>query len=210
MRFRVPGGAMGKTSWAALQSLLADRYEEFRARLTRRLGSEDLASESLNETWLQLHRQDEAASIQSPAGYLLRMAVNIATDHRRSETRRARRADVNAALEVADPAPGPQREAESRFQLKALQAAIDVLPGRTRDILIAARLQGQSQQDIADRFGITTRMVRVELRRALDLCEAHLEKDTTAGFLSGSPQTSMDREGHSPPTVVPPKRDGGR
>ncbi|MFH0298390.1 sigma-70 family RNA polymerase sigma factor [Bradyrhizobium sp. 31Argb] len=201
---------MGNTTWAALRDLLANRYDEFRARLTRRLGSEELASESLNETWLQLHRQDEAASIQSPTGYVMRTAVNIATDRRRMETRRARRADVQAALEIPDPAPGPQREAEARLQLKALQTAIDALPERTREILIAARLRGQSQQDIADRFGITARMVRIELRRALDLCEAQLEKDTTNRFLSGSSQTSIDKANHLPPIPAPPKRDDGR
>ena len=201
---------MGNTTWAALRDLLANRYDEFRARLTRRLGSEELASESLNETWLQLHRQDEAVSIQSPTGYVLRTAVNIATDHRRMETRRARRADVLAALDIPDPAPGPQREAEARFQLEALQAAIDVLPERTREILIAARLRGQSQQDIADRFGITARMVRIELRRALDLCEAHLEKNTTNRFLPSPSQTSIDKGNHLPPMPLPPKRDDGR
>jgi RNA polymerase sigma factor (sigma-70 family) len=198
---------MGYTTWAALRGLLADRYDELRARLTRRLGSEELASESLNETWLQLHRQDEAAPIQSPAGYLLRMAFNIATDHRRAETRRARREDVKAALEIPDPVPGPQREVEARFQLQALQESLNALPERTRDILIAARLHGQSQRDIADRFGISTRMVRLELRRGLDECEAFLEQNATGRFLSAKPQTSIEKERPLPPE---PKRDGGR
>jgi RNA polymerase sigma factor (sigma-70 family) len=199
---------MGKTNWAALRGLLADRYDEFRKRLARRLGSEELASESLNETWLQLHRQDEAGPIQSPTGYVLRMAVNIATDHRRAETKRARRADVTAALEIPDPKPGPQREVESRFQLMALQQSLNALPERTRDILIAARLDGQSQQDIANRFGISTRMVRLELRRALDECEAFLEKNTTDRFLSGEPQTSIGEARDLPQMSPKPKRDG--
>jgi RNA polymerase sigma factor (sigma-70 family) len=201
---------MGKTTWAALRGLLTDRYDEFRARLVRRLGSEELASVSLNETWLQLHRQDEAAPIQSPAGYVLRMAVNIATDHRRAETRRARRAEVDAALEIPDPAPGPQREVEARQQLAALQEQIGALPERTRDILIAARLHGQSQQEIADRFGVSTRMVRLELRRALDECEAFLEQNTTDGFLSRRPQTSKGKERQPPPAPTRPKADGRR
>ena len=201
---------MGNTTWAALRGLLADRYDEFRARLTRRLGSEELASESLNEAWLQLHRRDEAAPIRSPTGYLLRMAVNIATDHRRAETRRARREDVKAALEIPDPMPGPQREVESRFQLKALQDAINALPERTREILIAARLHGQSQHDIARRFGLSTRMVRLELRRALDECEALLEQNTTDRFLSGKPQTSLEKARHLLPKHPEPKGDGGR
>lgn len=199
---------MGKTSWTALRNLLADRYDEFRARLTRRLGSEELASESLNETWLRLHRHDDAGPVQSPSGYVLRMAVNIATDHRRMENRRARRSDVRAALEIPDPAPDPSRDVEARLQLEALQQAIETLPERARDILIAARLQGLPQQDIADRFGITSRMVRIELRRALDHCEARLEENTTNHFLSGPSQTSIDKTRHLPPMPPRSKRDG--
>jgi hypothetical protein len=36
-------------------------------------------------------------------------------------------------------------------------------------------------------------MVRIELRRALDHCEAYLEKNATVDFPSGSSQTSIDR-----------------
>ncbi len=183
---------MGNTTWAALRELLSDRYDDFRTRLARRLGSEELASESLNETWLRLHRHDDAGIVQSPAGYLLRMAVNIAIDHRRGESRRARRAETQAALEIPDPAPGPAREAEARLQLEALHRALESLPERTREILIAARLRELPQQDIADRFGITPRMVRIELRRALDHCEAYLEKNATTDFQPGSSQTSIE------------------
>ena len=197
-------------TWAALRELLTDRYDDFRTRLTRRLGSEELANESLNETWLRLHRHDDAGMVQSPAGYVLRMAVNIATDHRRAENRHARRSETRAALEIPDPAPGPAREAEARLQLEALRHAIETLPERTREILIAARLQELPQQEIADRLGITTRMVRFELRRALDHCEAYLEKNAAMDFPCGSSQTSIDKS--NPPLFVPrpPEKDGAK
>jgi RNA polymerase sigma factor (sigma-70 family) len=198
---------MATTTWAALRDLLADRYDELRARLARRLGSEELASESLNEAWLRLHRQDDVGAMQSPSGYVLRMAVNIATDHRRAESRRARRSEVRAALEIPDTAPDPAREVEGRLQLEALQQAIETLPERSREILIATRLHGLPQQDIADRFGITTRMVRIELRRALDHCEAFLEKNKTNYFLSDPSQTSMDETQYLPPVPPRSKRD---
>lgn len=184
---------MGSTSWAALRDLVSERYEELKARLTRRLGSEELARESLNETWLRLNRPNDAGTVDSPTGYVMRMAVNVATDHRRAESRRARRADVAAALDIADPAPDPARAVEARQQLDILRRAIAALPPRTRDILIAARLEGRPQQEIADRFGISSRMVRIELRRALDLCEAQLEENATEGFLSGPAETSMEQ-----------------
>ena len=52
---------MAETTWALLRDLLTDRYTEFKVRLTRRLGSEELASESLHETWLRLHRVIEGS-----------------------------------------------------------------------------------------------------------------------------------------------------
>ncbi|MBR1218970.1 sigma-70 family RNA polymerase sigma factor [Bradyrhizobium sp. U87765 SZCCT0131] len=184
---------MGPTSWAALRDLISERYDELKARLTRRLGSEELARESLNETWLRLNRPNDAGTVDSPTGYVMRMAVNVATDHRRAESRRARRADVTAALEIADPAPDPAREVEARQQLDALRRALAALPPRTRDILIAARLEGRPQQEIADRYGISPRMVRIELRRALDYCEAELEENATEGFLLGASETSIEK-----------------
>jgi hypothetical protein len=54
---------MAETTWALLRDLLTDRYTEFKVRLTRRLGSEELASESLHETWLRLNRSGHVGSI---------------------------------------------------------------------------------------------------------------------------------------------------
>ena len=174
-------------SWEILRELLADQYDVFRTRLTRRLGSAELADESLNETWLRLHRQDEVGIVQSPARYVLQMAMNIATDHRRRESRVARRSDVRIALDVMpDPAPGPEREVAARLEVEALQRAIVLLPYRARAILIARRVEGLSQKQLADRFGMSPRMVRLELQRALEHCEAFLASDASAAVSASS------------------------
>jgi RNA polymerase sigma factor (sigma-70 family) len=187
---------MENVTWAALRDLLADRYDEFRRRLTRRLGSEELACESLNETWLRLYRQDEIGPVHNPSAYLLRVASNIGTDRRRAERRNVRRADALSVLEVADPAPDPGRIVEGRLMLEALNRAINALPPRTREILTAARIGGLSQQEIADRFGISTRMVRIELRRALDKCEMFVSetKFKQQDFLSEQRQSSLNSD----------------
>lgn len=180
-------------TWAALRDVLAERYDEFRKRLTRWLGSEELARESLNETWLRLHRDGEPGLVQSPAAYVLRTAANIATDRRRADQRQARRSDVDALLGVASPQPDPAREIEARQELERLQRAIAELPERSREILIAARVEGRGQREIAARFGISTRMVRIELRRALDQCEAEMQRRGTDGFLSEPSRSSSDK-----------------
>ncbi len=166
--------------WAALRELLVNRYEDFRVRLTRQFGSEELASETLHETWLRLHRQGEAGSVHSPAAFLMRIAANIAKDRQRAERRRARRSEIDAALEIADPAPGPAQEAQARLDLKMAERAIMELPVRTRAILIASRLEGVSHQAIADRLGISRRTVLYELNRAVAHLDAQLDNNVSS------------------------------
>lgn len=163
---------MAGTTWAALRGLLVDRYEELRHRLTRQLGSEELASESLHDTWLRLHRDDAIGTVHNPPAYLLRIAVNSAMDRLRADSRRARRAEIEAALDVADAAPGPARETEARLEIEALDRAIRTLPQRTRAILLASRLEGLTHQAISERMGVSRRTVAYELDRAIALLEA--------------------------------------
>jgi RNA polymerase sigma factor (sigma-70 family) len=181
-------------TWALLRDLLAERYDEFRTRLSRWLGSDELARESLNETWLRLHREDNLGPVQNPASYVLRTAANIATDWRRGDQRRAKRSEVREVIELASSAPDAERELGARQELAMLQRAVRELPERTRKILIAARVHGREQREIAAEFGISTRMVRLELRRALDFCEAQMQKSPDDHFLSEPPQSSWQKK----------------
>lgn len=184
------GWSMTETTWALLRGLLTDRYDDLKARLTRHFGSEELASESLHETWLRLHRDDEIGAVRNPPAYLLRILVNIAMDRLRADNRRARRSEIQAALEIADDAPDPSREAQGRIELQALERAIKELPERARAILVASRLEGLTHQAIAQRFGISRRTVLYELERSVGLLEARLERNSATGCTDEPPESS--------------------
>ena len=178
---------MVETTWGLLRGLLIDRYDDFRIRLARRFGSDELARESLHETWLRLNRQDHCDEILRPGPYLMQIAANIATDQLRADRRRANRAEIEAALEIADPTPGPAEQTEARLAFQEARRAILELPERTRRILICSRLEGMTHQAIADRFGISRRTVVYELKRAMD----HLDRESSGtDRMSGRPETS--------------------
>jgi RNA polymerase sigma factor (sigma-70 family) len=171
------GRTMTDTTWMALRRRLAEKYDELRLLLTRRLGSEELARETLHETWIRLGRVDDAAVMRNPDAYLARVALNLATDRQRLETRRARRVDVNAVLEdIVDEMPGQATELQSRSDLSIFEDAIRELSDRRRAILIAARLDEEPHQKIAERFGISKRMVQIELKHALRHCKDRLDQ----------------------------------
>src|ERR1700737_3839269 len=76
---------MTETNWATLRQLLVERYADLGRRVARRLGSTDLATEILHETYLRLDRGSaELGIVHNPKAYLFRTALNVAADHHRS------------------------------------------------------------------------------------------------------------------------------
>ncbi|MDI4234818.1 sigma-70 family RNA polymerase sigma factor [Bradyrhizobium sp. 31Argb] len=169
---------MSETTWASLRQLLVDRYYDLRDRLTRRLGSAELASEALHEVYLRLNRTDNPGSVSSPAAYLFKAAYNIASDRRRTEYRRGHQVPIDAVLhDIPDQRPGPDGISEAKIELAALTEALLALPPRQRAILIAARFEQIPRAEIAKRYKISRRQVQFELQRALEACKDYIDKN---------------------------------
>ena len=181
---------MTETSLPALRRLLLLRYDELKARLTRRLGSSELAGDALQDTWLRLGQGDNAAAVRSQDAYLLQIAVNIARDRQRKESRRLTTTEVEALLNVADEAPNPARAMEAKSDLDALRAVMAELPPRQRAILLSARLEEMPRREIAKRFRISLRLVQRELDEAQDYCAARLRRSRTKLFTLAPRETS--------------------
>ncbi|GKQ49775.1 RNA polymerase sigma factor [Bradyrhizobium sp. Ce-3] len=167
---------MSDATRTMLRSFLAARYDDLKVRLSRRLGSAELASDALQDTYVRLGRAEVAEAVQSPAAYLFRMAFNVAIDRQRAEKRRLANNEIQDLLHIVDDAPGPGQIAEARFELEALEKAIAELTPRRRVILLAARLQGMPQREIANRLGVSLRLVEKELRLAQEHCALKLGK----------------------------------
>lgn len=160
-----------------LRRLFLDRYDDLKARLTQSLGSADLAGDAMQDTWLRLARTESVGAVQSPRSYLFRIALNVAGDQRRMEQRRPIAAvDSEGLLEVADETPNPEQAVLARSDLEAFRAIVDELPPRRRMIFLAARFGNASRQEIADRMGVSLRLVAKELQLALEYCVARYKE----------------------------------
>ncbi|WP_398469781.1 RNA polymerase sigma factor [Tardiphaga sp.] len=153
------------------------RYDDLKLRLTRRLGSAELASDALQDTWLRLEASDGVAAVRHADSYLFTVAINIARDRRRAEARRLTSNEVDALLDIADEAPSQVDVAEGRSELRALEAILLELPPRQRAILLAARLEDMPRAEIAKRFRISVRLVQRELLDAQNYCAGRLKRN---------------------------------
>ena len=130
-------------------------YDDLKLRLTRRLGSVELASDALQDTWIRLERASSIGPVLSPRPYILRVAYNIALKRLRRERDMVTLEEAREALDfVSDAAPDPAKVTEARAELILLRQAAEELTPRQRDILFAVRLDGVPVREIALRHGI--------------------------------------------------------
>ena len=132
------------------------------------------AGDALQDTWLRLENSENIEAVRNPGAYLYRMAFHSAIDRQRAEERRLSVGEVELMLDLASPEPGPAEVAEANSELDALIRALEQMPQRRRDILLAVRLDGMPQREVAERFGISLRLVELELKRAQEHCAEQL------------------------------------
>lgn len=168
-----------------------ENYEEFRRRLRRRLRSDDLVDDVLQETYLRVERLDpNAERATHPTGYLFRMALNMAADHHRSSGKLLTGEEIDELIQGVDDSLDPPTVLASRQDLAALGDALDTLTRRQREILIAARVDEQPQAEIAAHHGISVRMVGKELKKALETCASKVGRRSIQRFGPGAGEPS--------------------
>lgn len=161
---------MSDSPRSQLKQILAERYAYLVRRLERVTGSKERASDALHETWLRLENANVSAQVANADAYILGMANNVAIDQHRRERRHLHDDDVDNLLEVPDELANPERIVAARRKVEALKEALRGLTPRRRDILLAARVDGLLNREIAERFGISLRLVESELSAAMKHC----------------------------------------
>lgn len=168
---------MSDSSLASVRRHLVDRYDDLKRRLTRRLGSPDLANDALQDAWVRIEHIGQINEIRNPANYIFGIAMNAARDRmREASARHLSAAEIDGLLDIPDDAPTPSNVVEMRSDLKFLETVLLELPERQRKILLAARIDQTPRADIARQFGISVSLVEKELQRAQEYCLARRDK----------------------------------
>jgi RNA polymerase sigma-70 factor (ECF subfamily) len=171
--------AVTNSNRTTLRAVLTADYHGLFRRLTRRLGSAELACEALHDTFLRLDRVSDESDVRSPKDFLFRIALNLATDKRRIDRRYLSAEEIDGFLTLPDSAPDPASIAEARSEIEALDRALAELPLRCREVFMCAIVERMADHEIASRLGVSVRTVEIDLRNTLKHCASRLGRTLT-------------------------------
>jgi RNA polymerase sigma-70 factor (ECF subfamily) len=175
---------MSDSTRSQLKDLLISRYATLVKRIERLSGSKDSAADAVHDTWLRLNAMTEASPVANAEAYLAGMVTNIAIDRHRSEQRHAHEEEIDEVMQIPDELADPERIVAARRQVEALKVVLRGLTPRRRAILLAARVEGKLNREIAEHFGISLRMVERELGAAMKHCSERMEELSDAQQVS--------------------------
>jgi RNA polymerase sigma-70 factor (ECF subfamily) len=158
---------MSESSRAQLKKLLLSRYAYLRQKLERVVGSKDGALDALQQTWVHLETMSEVGPVANADAYLLRIATNVAIEQYRTERRHLHEQDIDEMFQVPDELADPERVVAARLEIDILKEVLLTLPPRQQRILLAARVEGKLNREIAAELGVSLRLVEGELSLAL-------------------------------------------
>jgi RNA polymerase sigma-70 factor (ECF subfamily) len=152
------------------QPPLADEYLRHRAwlttALTRRYGS-DAADDIAQDTWLRVRGYVPPAPIRRPKSMLMRIALNLASNHRRKAAREV----------ITDPQDWTfDRRVTEGDQDTAIIFAdmLLALPPKLRDVFALTHVEGKSYAETAALLGISLGAVEKRMRQAIARCADHI------------------------------------
>lgn len=168
-------GDDGPATWAEqffehISPLLPD----LRRYLVRRVPAAEL-EDLIQDVLLRICRRGDVGAIAHPKSYLYQAAHAAIVDrHRRDASRyTAFHCELTDAHHPVDEL-SPLRILLAREEICATEAALRALPERTREILIAMRVEGWSLKSLAARYDISTGAIEKHVTRGVRAVSAHL------------------------------------
>lgn len=157
---------MPESSWAALRHRLVEKYDEFVRRLSRRVGSREMARDVIHETYLRFERVGDSEPVRNLDAYIMTTAVNIAKNRTKIDRRYLSASETEILIGIPDEAPDPERTAQARSETELLMKILVELPDRRRQIFEASWVDEVSHAELARLHGVHLRTIQREVAEA--------------------------------------------
>ncbi len=180
-----------------ISGIAREEFEEIVPRHQKRiyrvllglLRDPDAADTLTQECFLRAYRNRTSFRGESSvATWLVRIAVNLATDHARSRRnsfwrllfrephREAARTARPVAHDLPDPRASPERELAARQELEAVWSAVDRLSPQQRAIFVLRFAEEMTLEEVAQAMALEVGTVKSHLSRALGAIRRQLKE----------------------------------
>ena len=133
----------------------------------RWMGDRDLADDVMQEAYMKLMQSTPPPGVQQPVAYCLRVVQHLCIDHlRRRRSEQQVLAEEDEGHDQEAPSGTPEHQAIGRQLLQCVDRCLRGLPARTRQAFVLHRVHGHTQQEVAQRLGVSTTLVNLMVRQA--------------------------------------------
>ena len=160
-------------------------------------GANDI-DDLVHETFASLIGYNSWQGIDNVQAFAFRTLKNVAL----KAARRSRVVSITViadldSLNLVDEMPGAERVLEGRDELRRLAKLISELPPRCRKAFTLRKIYGLSNQEIAERLGLSISTVEKHVVKGLRLCSERLATGPAHGLRSRVTWTKARRSGES-------------
>jgi RNA polymerase sigma factor (sigma-70 family) len=134
------------------------------------------APDLAQEVYVRMLRVSDTDAIRNPQLYLYTVASNLVKEHAVLEQRQANRLDFDetSVQQRLGELSSLDSQLETSEMTARLRAALERLPRRWRTALILQYRYGLTYQEIADRLGVSSNMVKKYLAQGLGHCRRYM------------------------------------
>lgn len=147
---------------------------------------EDDVDDVLQDVMLRVIRRDDRTEIERPKCYLFQVAQATLIDRHRRQS--ARKAFLHCELmEEMHPVDElhPLHILIARDEFRTLAGALSGLPERTREIIIAVRIGGESLKALASKYEVSTSAIEKHVTKALRVLEKSRNRPVRGRMAAG-------------------------
>ena len=164
----------GSSHSQRISRLFSEHNDSLIQFLATRLRSVQEAKEVAQEAYVRLLSLEDSGAVSFLRAFLFKTAANLAVDRIRSRNRQRQALEAGLCDESRE-APTPDREAASAQEMEIVRHLVAELPPKCRRAFLLHRVHGAEFSEIAEEMGLSERMVRHYVLRAVLYCRAGLD-----------------------------------
>jgi RNA polymerase sigma factor (sigma-70 family) len=169
---------MAETKKTLVERLFAEHGGALQAFLFRRVRKHPDAAELAQEVYVRMLRVPDMESVRNPEAYLYTVASNLAKEHARQQRRDGDVVDVDDPLvqEQLAELPSYAGQLDAQERIKRLREVLHQLSPKCQAAVVLQYWHGLSYDEIGQRLGVSTNMVKKYLGQALVHCRRRMSR----------------------------------